>query len=389
MPGQGAVSDEDARTGPGRQRAVFIVAPGGLKERGGMGRLVSHITQHWSETGSGPAYRVIDPWGPRFLPVMPFFFARALVQILWQALRGRIALLHVHMASWGSVLRKGVIVRLAYRLGIPVVLHLHAGDFLAFYERMPSLGKRWTRGVLERADRLVVLSEGWRRALAEGLKLDARRLVSLPNAVPGPPEEALRRGGAEAGPGPDGCRILFLGRLEAAKGVPELIAALADPRLAGLDWRASLVGAGAVEDYRRQAERLGIGERLEFPGWQDSAAVRRRLAEADIFVLPSHFEGLSMALLEALAYGLAVVATRVGAAEEIVEDGVSGLLIRVGDHEALVMSILRLVSDPILRAALQKHARQRFNDSFDISTYCRNLERIYEDVLRDRAGQFR
>jgi len=154
-----------------------------------MGRMVSHFTQHWDETASGPAYRVIDPWGPRFLPVMPFFFARALLQILWLALRGRITLLHVHMASWGSVLRKGVIVRLASLLGIPVVLHLHAGDFLTFYERLPPLGKLWTLGVLRRADRLVVLSEGWRKALAD-----------WPEARPGALGHAAeRRAGAARG----------------------------------------------------------------------------------------------------------------------------------------------------------------------------------------------
>lgn len=370
------------------RRAVFIVSPGGLKERGGIGRMVSNFTRHWDETASGPAYRVIDPWGPRRLIVMPFYFAAALVQILWQALFGRIALLHVNITSWGSVLRKGVIVWLGHWLKIPIVLHLHAGDFLTFYERLPALGKLWTMSVLNRADRLVVLSEGWRRTLAEGLDIDLERLVVLPNAVPGPPEAVLSRrqlageGNTEGNP----CGILFMGRLEPAKGVPELIDALADPRLASCDWRASLLGAGAIDDYRRQAARLGIEDRLEFAGWRDSAAVERRLAEAQIFVLPSHFEGLSMALLEALAFGLAVVATNVGAAEEIIEDGVSGLLIPVGDHEALVTSLLRLVSDPILRAALQRGARRRFNESFDISTYCRKLERIYDDVLRDRAA---
>ena len=238
--------------------------------------------------------------------------------------------------------------------------------------------------VLNRADRLVVLSEGWRRSLAEGLDIDLERLVVLPNAVPGPPEAVLsrRRPAGEGNP----CGILFMGRLEPAKGVSELIEALADPRLASCDWRASLLGAGAIDDYRRQAARLGIEDRLEFAGWQDSAAVERRLAEAQIFVLPSHFEGLSMALLEALAFGLAVVATNVGAAEEIVEDGTSGLLVPVGDHEALVTSLLSLVSDPISRTSLQRQARRRFNDSFDISTYCRKLEQIYEDVLRDRAA---
>ena len=83
----------------GAGASVFIVAPGGVKEKGGIGRLIASMARHWIDSGTGPAFRIIDPYGPNRLAVMPFYFLRALGQILWHGIAGRIALLHVHISA--------------------------------------------------------------------------------------------------------------------------------------------------------------------------------------------------------------------------------------------------------------------------------------------------
>ena len=82
---------------------IFIVAPGGVEEKGGIGRLIASMARYWIDSGSGPSFRIIDPYGPNRLAVMPLYFARALWQILWHGLAGRVSLLHVHMASKSSI----------------------------------------------------------------------------------------------------------------------------------------------------------------------------------------------------------------------------------------------------------------------------------------------
>ena len=358
--------------------AVLIVTPGGLRQRGGIGRGVSTIVRWWRESGRNPPLRVVDPYGPGILSIAPFYFARALLEILRSARRGRVALLHVQMASWGSVVRKGIIVHLGARLGLPVVLHIRGGDFDAFYRRLPAVGQRLLRCTLERADRVVVLGEHWRRVLVEQIGVTPSRVRVLPNAVAGP-QDVPRRDG------PDPCRLLFLGRLEPAKGFPELLDALADPRLARLDWSARAAGEGPVRALRRRAAALGLAGRLEISGWVPESEARRLLAESDVLVLPSHFEGLSLAVLEALAFGLAVVSTPVGALGDAVIDGVSGLQVPVGDRRALAVALARLIEDRPLRAALQAGARQRYRQSFDIAQHGRRLERLYREVLQPGA----
>lgn len=368
MPGR---SLERSRT---QAPCVYLVTPGGTDERGGISRLVTGVVRYWRDSGDGPAFRIVDTYGPWQLYSSPFYLLAALARIAWGAWRGRIRLLHIHMASRGSILRKGLIVWLGAALGLPILLHLHSGAFVAFAGGLPAPLGALLRATLRRADRVVVLGAQWRQAAHDKLGIDPRKAVILMNGVAGPAEPPAR--GEPEGP----CRLLFLGKLRPEKGVDELLEALADPRLARLDWRACLAGDGTLAAYRARAEALGLAERIEFPGWLEAAAVEGLLRQSDVFVLPSHFEGLSIAMLEALAYGLASVVSRVGAADEVVEDGVSGLLIPAGDREALIGALEKVIGDPALRARLQRAGRQRFNENFDISVYCKKLAALYGEM---------
>ena len=345
-----------------------------------MGRIVGNLTGHWDRSGSGPRYRVIDPYGPRVLLLAPFYLASAMARMVWLFLTAPVRLVHIHMASRGSVVRKGLILLLSKAFGAPVILHFHAGDFTDFYGRLPAYAQRVLLRLIRMADLSIVLGRPWRDLLVGELGIDPARVAVLANAVPRPFEGARPRRSDPT------CRLLFLGRLEAPKGVPELIEALADPRLQDLPWQASLVGGGEVTRFRAEIRQRGLSERVECPGWQDASSVARLLAEADVFVLPSHHEGLSMALLEALAVGLAIVATPVGAIPEVIEDRVSGLLVPVGDPAALAAALAEVIAHPDRRAELAAGGSRCFNEKFEISAYCAELEGLYAGVTSDRGG---
>jgi glycosyltransferase involved in cell wall biosynthesis len=102
------------------------------------------------------------------------------------------------------------------------------------------------------------------------------------------------------------------------KGMDDLGAALAPPALAGSDWRITIAGSGRIEHYAAMCASLGIAPRVSFASWVEEPAARRLLEAADLLVLPSHFACMPMAIIEAMSYGLAVVATEVGAVGEVV-----------------------------------------------------------------------
>src|SRR3569623_3145391 len=117
-------------------------------------------------------------------------------------------------------------------------------------------------------------------------------------------------------------------------------------------WRATIAGDGEVETARRVATEMGLDDRVDLPGWVGPEDVARLISEADVLVLPSFAENLPVSVIEGMASGLAVVATPVGAVEDIVTDEVSGLLVAPGDVDGLTRALTRVVSETALRARL-------------------------------------
>ena len=163
------------------------------------------------------------------------------------------------------------------------------------------------------------------------------------------------RPGAEGGGGP---RILFVGRLAGVKGAPLLLDAAA--RLAGRHPGLTLTFVGDGPEragLEARAAALGLGARTEFTGYLGQEGVAARLAQADVLALPSFAEGVPVVLMEAMAAGLPVVTTRIAGIPELVEDGVSGLLVPPGDGDALAAALDRLAGDPALAAAMGRAGR--------------------------------
>ncbi len=130
-----------------------------------------------------------------------------------------------------------------------------------------------------------------------------------------------------------------------------------------MPFEALIIGGGRREAEMRQlAQELGLAGRVHFLGQRPD--IPDLLGALDIFVLPSHSEGVSLALLEAMAAGLPVIATAVGGLPEVVTDGVNGLLIPPQDPEALAQALARLLDDPALAKKLGENARRHVEEKF-------------------------
>jgi glycosyltransferase involved in cell wall biosynthesis len=144
--------------------------------------------------------------------------------------------------------------------------------------------------------------------------------------------------------------------------------------------RFVLVGDGPLRgEIEALAARLGLAGRVAFPGLQDD--VRPWLTALDLYLMTSEFEGLPLALLEAMAAGRAVVVTAVGGVPEAVTDGESGAVLPFGDVAALAAAALALLADPGRRAELGAAAQRRVAESFGIRRMAAELEALYREVL--------
>lgn len=304
--------------------------------------------------------------------------ARGALRGFWQAAKEcflhRPAIVHVHAASHASFLRKSFVLLLARASGARTIFHLHGGGFrqYATAEAGPFL-RRWIRHTLEASSVVIALSSGWAE-FVRGYAPRARVEV-LPNSVPLP---APPSGSGEPG------RILFLGRLEAAKGVSELLQAakLLAPRFPQL--RLVFGGDGDLDGVRRRAAELGIAGHVELLGWIDARTRRVQLERAALFCLPSHAEGVPMSMLEAMAAGRPVVVSAVGGIPETIHDGVDGVLVPPRDPAALAAALARVLGDDALRARLAHAARASIERNYSTEVVCGKLAAIYNHLVGER-----
>lgn len=285
---------------------------------------------------------------------------------------GRFDVVHVHLAN----LQADAVVAAARVRGLPTHVKVANSGIHGETRRLERMARvtRWYG--LKHADSVQALSHETASELAR-IGVPPERVVPIPNGVPLP---ATRGGRSEARreldlPDDRGI-VLYAGRFARYKGLGDLVDAwrLLSPE----GWCLVLVGEEAVDDpYGAIPELPGL---LVRP-W--AREVQTYLEAADVFVLPSHSEGMSNALLEAMAAGVAVVTSDTGAATEMVEDGRSGLVHRTGDAADLAEKLRLVMSDASLRSDLAEGARHRVVE-FSVEHVVDRLEEVYTRIGRRR-----
>lgn len=357
---------------------IYIVCGGGARGKGGIGSMVHTFTMELRRARPDVRFAIVDTYGPGPFWLMPLYFGVALLRLAGCFALGRVDLVHVHMAAFGSVLRKGMIVELARLFHVPVLLHLHSGSLPGFFARRGPLGRNAIRRVIRSASEVVVLGEYWRDFVSTTFGVAARRISVLHNAAAGPTAVPLRE---EGGP----VRLLFLGRLIPLKGLDVLLNALATDECRRRSWTLTVGGDGDMDTYRALAHGCGLDDRVRFAGWLDQKGCRLALTEAQVLVLPSMVEGLPMSVLEAMAYGLPVVATSVGAVPDAVQHGATGLMVPPGDAAALSTALVRILDDRGLRRRFGFNARARFEALFTVPAQRDRIVDIYQRNMRARS----
>jgi phosphatidyl-myo-inositol alpha-mannosyltransferase len=260
----------------------------------------------------------------------------------------------------------------------PVVATFHAG---ADRSRLFDAAAPVLRLVARRIDARVAVSERAAAFVRPRVPGDYR---IVPNGI----DAAAFAAASPADLGP-GRKLLFVGRLQERKGFPVAVDAFAALAQAYADLRLIVVGAGAQAsaldrlsaDLRERVTMLGAVANHELPPIERAC---------DVFVGPSLWgESFGVVLLEPMAAGLPVVASRIPGYDEVVEDGSTGLLVRPGDGRTLAAGVARLLDDPALAARLAAAARERVASRYEWDVVATELEEIYRSVLRSAVGKSR
>ena len=272
----------------------------------------------------------------------------------------------------------------ARRVGAALVLHEHFAD-----PRMPSYQALADRALASLTDRAIAVSESTREFLVRERHVPAHRVRLIWNGAP--LEEfapvtaaaalAVRR---QLGLPDDALVVGSIGRLNEQKGHRYLLdaAAAALPGVAGA--RVLIVGDGDLAGpLREQARALGIADRVVFAGHR--ADIPALLGAVDVFCISSTYEGTPLTLFEAMAAGKAIVSTAVDGCREVIEDGVSGILVPPRDAATLALRLRELLMDRSRREALARGAL-RASSRYDIRRCVEAMQDLYDEVLAEKRA---
>jgi len=290
-------------------------------------------------------------------------------------LRASHAILHAHHLYLEAMAAALV----GLRAGLPTVAKVACGGLYGDFARLHRTGLAGGQPLLRRLSRVVAISEEINgELLAHGFA--PNRIAHIPNGVdvrrfaPAQDPDLARR---QVGLGSE--TVLFLGRLDSQKGLETALTAWA--RVAAKRPSAQLVFAGdgpARNALETQARGAGFGEQVRFLGTRSDPG--RLLQASQLFLLPSKSEGISNALLEAMATGVACVASRVGGNCEVLEHGVSGLLVPPGDAAALADAVVTLLEDEALRKRLGTAARIATIERYGVDRMVRRYVHLYTEL---------
>ena len=279
------------------------------------------------------------------------------------------AIFHAHL-TWPLACKFGLVAARLAR-----VPHVVATAQLYLPPRR-TLTAALQHGVIAGAvDQVIAVSEEVAIRFRRELGLPARKIRVIPNAIP---VEAFQDAGRRAGAASQDRKptVLTVARLDSQKGLSDLIRAAAQvPEV-----RFLIAGEGPMRTLLESEIRAhGLEGRVELLGFRPDVA--KLLWECDVFVLPSLFEGLPLSVLEAMAAGKPVIASRIGGTDEAVVHGETGLLVPPGDPAALAAAIRGLLADPATARAYGERGRDRVAREFSADRMVERVSAFYDELL--------
>lgn len=279
----------------------------------------------------------------------------------------KIDILHLHVAQKGSFFRKSLYAVIAKKKNIKVIMHMHASQFDVFFEESNNLLKKIIINVFNHVDLIIALDKSWEKFYSE---LSITRVEVLNNAVKTPSNFDYNTMSH---------KVIALGRLGKRKGTYDILKIAKDIQRVNPNIVFELYGDGEIEEVQRLIEAEDITN-CKIGGWIDSSNKEKIFSDAALHILPSYHEGMPMAILETMSYGIPNISTNVGGISEVVKSDFNGVLIEAGDTGTLKDKILDLMKNPAKRSEMSENSIKTIKSDFSLENYFDHMEKIYKEL---------
>lgn len=304
------------------------------------------------------------------------FFIKSYLNYIFILLRNDFSIAHVHMSYKGSFYRKFIIVKTSKLFRKKVVLHLHGSEFKKFYDSSNNILKKLIKNIFESSDCVIVLGEEWRKVISN---IAPKANIKVFNNAVKIPDSNVAWNKEEI-------KILFLGVLIKRKGVDDLIEAINVLEQKNLNKNRNIkfiiAGTGKEEDKLKDKVKIyNLESCVDFVGWVNGKDKEKLLKQSQVFVLPSYNEGLPMAILEAMSYGIPVISTNVGSIEEVINND-NGYVIKPGEINDLAFAIEDITGSEEKWNKKSDLSKKTICKMFNQKRYFENIIKLYNDLIK-------
>lgn len=339
------------------------------KEKGGMNSVIDQLLENEWVNDITLDYLATHISGNLLKKLL--YFIRAYLKLIELLIKNRFDVVHIHMSYKGSFFRKYQIAKLCKRYNKRVIIHLHGSEFKDFFEQGNSILKRKIIRLFSSVDYTVVLGDSWREFIVD---IAPKANVCIINNAVSIPEYKVREFNTTV-------TFLFLGALIKRKGIKDLLEASKRLLDDGIDkFKILIAGSGIEEEnLKKYCEESNIVTKIEFLGWIDKKEKKELFEKSDVMILPSYNEGLPVAILEGIAYGLPIISTSVGSIKEAVIQDINGFVYDPGDVSSLRRNMEIMIEDREKRMEFSNNSRKIAEQKFSEKLFFDKIEKIYKN----------
>lgn len=278
-------------------------------------------------------------------------------------------IVHIHMAERGSFYRKSIYIITSSILEKKIIVHYHGAEFDKFYEESNFLIKKYIRFILNKVDINIALGIEWKKMIS---KYTNGRIEVLNNAV-NIIEKNMYNNFSK--------NITMIGRLGERKGTFDLLEIVDDLINYDNNLNIILAGDGDLLKVKKAISKKKYKDNIKLLGWVDKNKREEVLKDTLIFILPSYNEGMPMAILEAMSFGIPLVVSNVGGIPSVVNDKENGFLINPGDTKKLKDCIIKLIKEENYRLEISNNNYMKITTEFNLQKNIQILYDLYESLI--------
>lgn len=335
---------------------ILMVGPD-PNAKGGMATVIKNFKEYYS--GPNKIF-YLNSWtenNSKVTALKAIFTIRKIVR------QNKIEIVHFHVAQNGSFFRKALLAKLVPKK-VKIIFHMHASQFDVFYDHAARPLKIWIKKSLNYVDYVVALSAEWKMFYAVITKT---KIKIIENAVRIPQNISYNVNSNQ---------IITLGRLGERKGTYDIL------KIAGViqdkfpEIQFILYGDGDITEVSQKIDQLGLVN-VKIGGWLNDNDRKLEIKNSLIHLLPSYHEGLPMAVLETMAYGVPNITTNIGGIPQVIKNHTNGILLSPGDTGALEHELIDLLEKRYVLTSYSKLAIDRIEKDYSLSTYFKKWDNLY------------